>query len=112
MLSAIFRAKMRDALVRAGLAGDIDPRTWQQQWTVHVKAIGTGEHAALYLSRYVYHVALTNQHIERFEPGEQSHVTFRYTHARTGETRRVTLPVDAFSTSSHVALPRSAPMAC
>ena len=81
------------------LAGDVDPSIWQQKWTVHVKAIGTGEHAALYLSRYVYHVALTNHRIERFEPGEpgtQGRVTFRYQHARTGETRRVTLPVDAF----------------
>lgn len=66
---------------------------WKQPWTVHVQQIGTGEHALLYLSRYVYRVALTNHCIEHFE---QDRVTFRYTHARTGDTRRVTLPVEAF----------------
>lgn len=92
-LSEIFRAKMRDAVVRAGLDRDIDPAMWQRRWTVHVQQIGTGEQATLYLSRYVYRVALTNQRVERFEHGR---VTFRYTHARTHATKRVTLPVDAF----------------
>jgi hypothetical protein len=92
-LSEIFRAKMRDALRRAALDRDLDPRVWKRAWTVHVQQIGSGEQATLYLSRYVYRVALTNQRIERFEHGR---VTFRYTHARTHETRRVTLPVDVF----------------
>jgi hypothetical protein len=74
---------------------------------------GRGEHAALYLSRYVYRVALTNQRLERFEHGR---VTFRYTHARTHETRRMTLPVNVSSRASsntyfHAASPRSAPTA-
>ncbi len=93
MLSPIFRAKMRDAFARAGLAGEVDPGVWTHRWTVHVKAIGTGQHAALYLSRYIYRVALTNHRIERFS---NDRVTFRYTHARTGETRRLTLPVNTF----------------
>ena len=93
MLSRIFRAKLHAALSRAGLDQEIDPAVWNQRWTVHVQQIGTGEHALLYLSRYIYRVALTNHRIERFE---QDHVTFRYTHARTGETRRITLPVHAF----------------
>jgi hypothetical protein len=93
MLSRIFRAKLRAALARASLLQEIDPAVWQQRWTVHVQQIGTREHALLYLSRYVYRIALTNHRIERFE---QNLVTFRYTHARSGETRRVTLPVQAF----------------
>lgn len=93
MLSPIFRGKLRAALARAGLDQKIDPAVWDRRWTVHVQQIGSGEHALLYLSRYVYRVALTNQRIERFQ---QDHVTFRYTHARSGETRRVTLPVHAF----------------
>ncbi|MBI2537027.1 MAG: transposase, partial [Gemmatimonadetes bacterium] len=92
-LSAIFRAKMRHALTRAGLDREIDPTAWARQWTVHVQRIGSGAHAALYLSRYVYRVALTNQRLERFANGQ---VTFRYTHARTLQTRRLTLPVAAF----------------
>jgi hypothetical protein len=93
MLSRIFRAKLRAALARSGLDQEIDPAVWKQRWIVHVQHIGTGEHALRYLSRYVYRVALTNHRIERFEHGR---VTFTYTHARSGETRRVTLPVHAF----------------
>jgi hypothetical protein len=105
MLSRIFRAKIRDALHRAGLDRHIDPGVWERAWTVHVHQIGRGEHAARYLSRYIYRVALTNDRIERFAQGR---VTFRYTRARTGETRRETLPVDTFITRflQHV-LPRS-----
>jgi len=93
MLSHIFRAKMRHALARSGLDGEVDPSVWERRWTVHVQQIGTGEHAALYLSRYIYRVALTNHRLESFA---HSRVTFRYTHARTHETRRVTLPVNVF----------------
>lgn len=93
MLSPIFRAKMRDALTRAGLHDEVDACLWKRRWTVHVQQIGTGHHATLYLSRYVYRVALTNQRLQRFTDGR---VTFRYTHARTHEARSVTLPVDAF----------------
>jgi hypothetical protein len=104
VLSARFRARMRDALTRAGLVEDVDGRVWRRRWTVHVQQIGTGAHAAQYLSRYVYRVALTNQRLTRFADGR---VTFRYTHARSRETRTVTLPVDAFLTRflQHV-LPR------
>jgi hypothetical protein len=92
-LAQIFRAKLRDALLRAGLAAALDPAVWSRRWVVHVQSIGRGEHAALYLSRYVYRVALCNDRIERFAYGQ---VTFRYTHARTHETRRMTLPVHHF----------------
>ena len=93
MLSAIFRAKMRNAVAKAGLDRDIDPTVWTRNWTVHVQQIGRGEHATRYLSRYVYRVALSNHSLERFE---HDRVTFRYTHGRTHETRRQTLPVDVF----------------
>jgi hypothetical protein len=94
-LSPLFRAKMRSALARAGVADVVDARVWHRRWTVHVQQIGSGAAAALYLSRYVYRVALTNQRLIRFREGR---VTFRYTHARTQESRTVTLPVDRFLT--------------
>jgi hypothetical protein len=93
MLSQIFRAKLRDALRKAGLSAALDSAVWNRRWVVHVQSIGHGEHAALYLSRYVHRVALCNDRIERFQNGQ---VTFRYTHARTHDTRRMTLPVDHF----------------
>jgi hypothetical protein len=106
-VSPVFRAKMRAALTGAGLTAAIEPRVWQRRWTVHIQSIGTGQHAALYLSRYIYRVALTDQRIERVTEGQ---VTFKYTHARTGELRRVTLPVDRFLDRflAHV-LPRGFP---
>jgi hypothetical protein len=103
-LSPVFRAKMRDALARAGVAQDIDPIVWSRDWVVHVQQIGRGAQALRYLARYVYHVALTNHRLETFE---HDRVTFRYTHGRTHETRHLTLPVDTFITRflQHV-LPR------
>ena len=104
VLSSIFRAKMRDALTHAGVAAGIDARVWQRRWTVHVERIGTGEHATLYLARYVYRVALTDRRLDRFAEGR---VTFQYTHARTQTTRSLTLPVDDFLTRFlHHVLPR------
>jgi hypothetical protein len=93
MLSELFRAKSRDELTRADVGRDVNPAVWERAWVVHVQQIGRGDHAALYLSRYIYKVALTNDRIERVE---NERVTFRYVRARTGETRRQTLPVDAF----------------
>jgi hypothetical protein len=92
-LSRIFRARLRDGLAHAGLGRDLDPALWQRAWTVHIQQIGRGPHALRYLSRYVYRVALTNRSLERFEQGQ---VTFRYTHARTHESKRLTLPVNEF----------------
>ena len=86
---------MRNALTRAGIGSTVDARVWQRRWTVHVEPIGSGDHATLYLSRYVYRVALTNQRLDRFAEGR---VTFQYTHARTHTTRSLTLPVDDFLT--------------
>lgn len=106
-LSVLFRAKMRAALARAGLLSEIEPRVWRRRWTVHLQPVGSGHHATHYLSRYIYRVAITDQRIAR-STGDG--VTFRYTHARTGETRRVTLPVDRFLDRflAHV-LPRGFP---
>jgi hypothetical protein len=105
VLSPIFRAKMRDALARADLAAEVDARVWHRRWTVHVEHVGAGDHATLYLARYVYRVALTNRRLERFAEGR---VTFQYTHGRTHTTRSLTLPVDEFLTRVlHHILPRA-----
>jgi hypothetical protein len=92
-LSSVFRARMRDALVRAGLTREIDASVWSKSWNVHVQQIGTGEQATRYLSRYVYRVALTNDRLVGFH---HEQVTFRYTHARTHQNRQLTLPADRF----------------
>lgn len=93
ILSELFRAKMRAALTHAGFADQIPPTVWTRRWTVHLQQIGRGDYALRYLARYVFHVALTNARLQRFEHGR---VTFGYTHARTHALRHLTLPVDAF----------------
>jgi putative transposase/integrase-like protein len=92
-LSTIFRAKVRDALDRENLLGQVDPAVFRKAWNVHLEHAGDGEHAAEYLSRYAHRVALTNDRIEAFEHGR---VTFRYISSRTHQTQRLTLPVQAF----------------
>lgn len=92
-LSTIFRAKVRDALDRAGLLDQLDPAVFRKSWNVHLQPAGNGVHAAEYLSRYVHRVALTHDRIEAFDPDR---VTFRYVCSRTHKTRRLTLPVLTF----------------
>lgn len=92
-LSTIFRAKVRDALDRAGLRAEVDPAVFRKSWNVHAEFAGDGEHSAEYLSRYVHRVAVTNDRIEAFEHGR---VTFRYIDSRTHQTRRLSLPVHDF----------------
>lgn len=106
-LSQIFRTKVQQALTTTGLTQNLDPCVWQIPWTVHIQQIGDGRHAAHYLSRYVYRVALSNHRIERFQNGQ---VTFRYTQAPSGQIRRLTLPVHDFIARflQHV-LPRGFP---
>lgn len=92
-LSQIFRAKMHHALALTGLDRHVDTKIWMRRWVVQAQPIGRGAHAARYLARYVYRVALTNQRLERFQ---HDRVTFRYTDAQTRETRHLTIPVHAF----------------
>ena len=92
-LSRVFRGKVTAALQRAGLLQHVSPEVREKPWNVHVQQIGSGQHAALYLSRYIYRVALTNDRIERCEHGN---VTFRYTDAHSGNTQRMTLPAADF----------------
>lgn len=92
-LARLFRAKLKAALAKAGLTDKVAPDVWDKPFNVHVQRIGSGQHAALYLSRYVYRIALSNDRIERFDNGR---VTFRYTDARAHLTRRMTLAAADF----------------
>jgi hypothetical protein len=55
--------------------------------------VGSGQAALKYLTPYIFRVALSNNRIERLADEK---VTFRYTEATTGRTKRCTLPVDTF----------------
>lgn len=92
-LSAIFRAKFRDALRQTELFDLVPPTVWQQEWVVHCQPVGNGAAALKYLAPYIFRVAISNNRIMRLENDK---VTFRYQDASTGETQYCTLPAETF----------------
>jgi hypothetical protein len=90
-LSILFRAKLRDALDRAGLLGQVDPAVWRQGWWVHSKAVGDGRASLKYLAPYVFRVAISDRRIVSCDDGR---VTFAYRRSGSNHHRKMT--VDAF----------------
>lgn len=63
-LSDIFRAKIRDAIKKAVLLHQVDPKAWKKRWVVYSKpAVTNPEHLLDYLARYLHRVAITNSRI-------------------------------------------------
>ena len=90
-LSILFRAKFRDALKRAGLFAEVDPRVWRQDWVIHSQAVGDGQTSLKYLAPYVFRVALSDRRVVSCEEGR---VTFSY--RRSGSNRWRKMTVEAF----------------
>jgi len=91
-LSRLYRAKFRAALQQTGLADQVPPQLWRQEWVVHCQPVGSGETALKYLAPYIFRVALSNRRILKCEDGL---VTFRYRdNTRHWKTR--TLPAEEF----------------
>lgn len=89
-LSQIFRAKLRDELLRAGLLHEIDPAVWREAFITDSRAVGDGESTLRYLSRYVFRVAISNARIVSLEAGR---VRFRW--KKSGSRRWRTMELDA-----------------
>jgi hypothetical protein len=66
---------------------------WDKPWVVHLKAVGSGQHALAYLARYVFRVALCNSRLVKLENDQ---VTFSYREAKTQRMRFSTLPALSF----------------
>ena len=93
-LSPIFRAKFRDALRQhPALFNCVPKAAWDKSWVVHLKAVGSGQHALAYLARYVFRVALCNSRLVKLEHDQ---LTFSYREANTQHTRFCTLPALSF----------------
>ena len=90
-LSAVFRARFRDALRKElpAVFAQIAPETWKRDWVVHSKSVGSGEKALLYLSRYIYRVALANRHILS---ADSQAIRFRHRRSEDGQSRVASLP--------------------
>ncbi len=89
-LAKVFRAKVLDAIDRAGLTL---PAQFPATWVVDCKAVGDGRKALLYLGRYLYRGVIQERDIVRCDDG---HVSFRYRDAKTGKMAARTLAGAAF----------------
>jgi hypothetical protein len=85
-LAKVFRAKLLEAITRAGL---ILPNAYPEDWVVDCKAVGSGEKALAYLGRYLYRGVIQEKDIVACENGE---VTFRYRDGKTREIEYRTVP--------------------
>jgi hypothetical protein len=92
-LSAIFRAKFRDAMDAQGLLDEIPAAVWELDWNVISQAVGHGQASLKYLARYVFKVAISDSRIVRFDDTE---VVFRYRKVHSNRVRTMALPVFAF----------------
>lgn len=92
-LSRIFRAKFRRELMKAGLLDQVDPNAWKQDWVVHSKPVGAGEHVLKYLAPYVFRVAISNRRIESLDHGC---VTYRHKESDTGKWKHITMAAGEF----------------
>lgn len=91
-LAKRFRKRVEIAFRKAGLYDLVPRRVWRRPWVANVKRVGTGENALLYLSRYVFRIAISNQRILAFD-GQR--VTFS-AKTQAGSTVRHTLDSHEF----------------
>ena len=85
-LATVFRAKVLDAISRAGLSV---PERTPARWVVDCKAVGSGKKALVYLGRYLYRGVIREKDILACRDGQ---VTFRYQDSQTRRWQTRTLP--------------------
>lgn len=88
LLSTIFRAKFRDALKETGLFDAVAAAVWNKDWVVHSEPVGSGKEAMVYLARYVFRVAISNNRLLNID---NNRVTFEYQDSETKEQRQRTV---------------------
>jgi len=89
-LSPIFRAKFRERIEKAGLAGEVPKEVWQKPWNVNSQAVGKSAASVKYLAPYVFRVAISDRRIIKVEDGK---VFFHY--RKHGSNRMRTMVLDA-----------------
>ena len=94
-LSALFRARVRDALHERlpALAATLPAPVWRRPWVVHSKPVGAGDHALAYLARYVHRVALADSAILHHDDRV---VVVRHRDGDTGQPRTARLDPQEF----------------
>ncbi len=66
-LAKVFRERVERAFRKAGLYDLVPRKVWRRRWVANVKRVGSGEKALLYLSRYVFRIAISNRRILAFD---------------------------------------------
>ena len=94
-LSRLFRGHFQRALQKTSSYAEVPSAVWQQDWVVHCKPVGQGQTALKYLAPYIFRVALSNRRLVKVD-ATRDQVTFRYTEAKSGQTRFCTLPAEEF----------------
>ena len=89
-LAKVFRAKLLEAITRAGLSL---PERYPEQWVVDCQSVGNGEKALVYLGRYLYRGVIQETDIIACDHGQ---VSFRYRDSKTRRTATRTLPGSTF----------------
>lgn len=92
-LSDHYRTLFRQHLERHHPAAlkEIPASVWQQRWVTYSKAVGTGENALRYLSRYLFKTATGNRRLEHLPNGK---LRWPYRDSTTGAWRRIDLEPD------------------
>lgn len=92
-LAKAFRENVERDFRKEGLYERV-PREvwWGKRWVAHIKRVGSGENALLYLSRYVFRIAISNERIVAYDG---DHVTFKAKNQK-GKIMWVTLGVEEF----------------
>jgi len=89
-LSRIYRAKFRDAMMKAGLLPLIRPSVWEENFVTDSQAVGDGRTSFRYLACYVSRTAISNSRIVSMDDGN---VRFRW--KKSGSRRWRTMTVTA-----------------
>ena len=92
-LAIIFRAKLRDELIKAGLFASVDRSVWKKRWVVDCEHVGTGYQAFKYLAPYIFRVAISNNRILKLEDGR---VTFKYKDSATHQIQFCPVTAEEF----------------
>ncbi len=89
-LAKVFRARFLDAMKEKKLSF---PDRMPDKWVVDCKAVGAGQPALKYLSRYLYRGVISERNIIANEDGN---VTFQYTDSKTAQVKTRSLKGEDF----------------
>src|SRR5262249_21711872 len=82
----LFRQTLQEQMPEA--LAQLPPQVWKQRWVVHSAAVGSGQNALGYLSRYVFKTATGNRQLELLPNGR---LRWPFRQSGTGAWRSIEL---------------------